>query len=98
MSSGILTPDTIGGLQDDRHIVYVRRAIHDILLGVWNGNSGHFSYREIADRVDSIAGYRITSTEKYVRKVLEEYKAAGWQISHSRGYYVFTVDKNFSEK
>lgn len=98
MSSGILSPDIIGGLQDDRHIVYVRRAIHDILLGAWNGNTGRFSYREISDRVDNIAGYRITSTEKYVRKVLEEYKAMGWQISYIREHYVFAVDKNFSKK
>lgn len=97
MSNGILTPDTIGVLQDERHIVYVRRAIHDLLLGSWNGRSGSVSYSVIAERVDDIAGYRVVHIEKYIYKVMDEYKAAGWVISNSRGSYIFTVDKGSRE-
>lgn len=97
MGNNILTPDEIVDLQDKKHIVYVRRAIHDILLGLWMGSYASVPYGEISGRVDSLAGYHILKTEKYVTEVLEEYRAVGWEISYSRGCYVFTVTKDDGE-
>lgn len=97
MSNSILMPDEIVDLQDKKHIVYVRRAIHDILLGLWKSSYASVTYREISDKVDSLTGYRILKTEQYVNEVLDEYRAAGWDINYSRGYYVFTVTKTDGE-